>query len=145
MSIYTMGFTQKSAEEFFRLIIDNRIKLLVDIRLNNQSQLAGFTKGKDLEYFLRTIAGCRYVHELLYAPSKELLNGYKKGDISWDEYTKVYSALIRDRKMTEHFRKHYLSNDNVVLLCSEPTPEKCHRRLLGEALKTACSTELIHI
>ena len=79
MYIYTMGFTQKSAETFFEKIIDNKIELLLDIRLNNQSQLAGFTKGKDLKYFLRVICGCDYQHDIIYAPTKDILQAnYQK-------------------------------------------------------------------
>ena len=78
MKIYTMGFAQKSAEEFFSKIKNHKIELLIDIRLNNKSQLAGFTKGRDLEYFLKEIADCEYIHEPLFAPTKELLDDYKK-------------------------------------------------------------------
>ena len=90
MVVYTMGFTQKSAEDFFELVKKNHISILVDIRLNNQSQLAGFTKGRDLAYFLKEIAGCKYAHDPVFAPTKELLNDYKKGVIDWNGYVEVF-------------------------------------------------------
>ena len=77
MKIYTMGFTQKSAETFFERIKENKIELLIDIRLNNQSQLAGFAKGRDLKYFLDKLCQCGYAHELRFAPEKKLLDEYK--------------------------------------------------------------------
>jgi uncharacterized protein (DUF488 family) len=82
MKIYTIGFTQKTAEQFFNLIKENRIEVVVDVRLNNSSQLAGFTKETDLRYFLKTITDCDYQHENSFAPTKELLDGYKKRNVS---------------------------------------------------------------
>ena len=145
MIIYTMGFTQKSAEEFFEKIKKNDIELLIDVRLNNQSQLAGFTKGRDLAYFLREICNCKYVHELDFAPTKKILDDYKKGVIDWDGYVKVFEELIRTRKMSEVFRKKYGACKNVLLLCSEPTPECCHRRLVAEAVADDPMRDIIHI
>ena len=103
MTIYTMGFTQKSAEEFFGLIKKYNIELLVDIRLNNQSQLAGFSKGRDLAFFLDSICGCKYDHMLSYAPTKDILDAYKKGTISWGQYEIQYNELISNRKVEASF------------------------------------------
>jgi len=94
MTIYTIGFTEKSAEQFFEIIKSNSIDLLVDIRLNNKSQLAGFTKGENLAYFLQEICGCSYKHFPKLAPTKEILNDYKNKKISWNKYTKLYHSLI---------------------------------------------------
>ncbi len=145
MILYTMGFTQKSARDFFEPIKDNRIGLLIDVRLNNQSQLAGFTKGKDLEYFLWKIAGCRYAHELLFAPTKELLDDYKKKKIDWNAYTVIFNDLIEKRDMTGHFEKKYLQEENALLLCSEPLPDMCHRRLVAEAMQKKFGIEIKHL
>ncbi len=145
MTIYTMGFTQKSAEEFFGLIKKNDIEILIDIRLNNQSQLAGFTKGRDLAFFLESICGCEYDHMISYAPTKEILDAYKKGAITWEEYEVQYNDLISRREVEETFRKRYSTYDRVLLLCSEPTTEKCHRRLLAEYLSDKLSTGIVHI
>lgn len=135
MDLFTMGFTKKRAEEFFKLIKRNQIELLLDIRLNNQSQLAGFTKGKDLAYFLKEICHCMYDHNILYAPTKELLQSYKKEEITWLEYERQYRDLMIKRKIEDDFKKNYSQYSKILLLCSEPTPENCHRRLLAEYLK----------
>ena len=134
MTIFTLGFTQKNAEQFFSLIKENRIELLIDIRLNNRSQLAGFTKGTDLSYFLRELCGTKYVHCDEYAPTKELLSGYQKGTVSWDEYEAQYNEIMTARHASQNFAKRFSNYDRICLLCSEPTPEQCHRRLLAEIL-----------
>ena len=134
MEIYSIGFTQKSAGEFFGALKAHGIERLLDVRLNNTSQLAGFAKQSDLPYFLREICGAAYEHEPLLAPTQEILDAFKKHKGSWDEYTKAYLALIHSRKVEtalfkESFRK------KTVLLCSEPTAEHCHRRLALEYLQ----------
>lgn len=134
MELYTMGFTQKSAEQFFSLIKRNNIELLIDVRLNNQSQLAGFTKGRDLKFFLEKICDCRYVHEDMFAPTKDILSDYKKKLISWAEYVIKFDVLLKRRPIEKLFLKHTEECSRVLLLCSEPTPEYCHRRLLAEYL-----------
>ena len=135
MILYTIGFTQKTAKQFFELIKVNNIRLLIDIRLNNTSQLAGFTKGKDLEYFLSEICRCAYLHDINYAPTKEILDGYKKNRITWDNYEQQYADLIKQREPYKGFYNMYLDYDNICLLCSEATPTNCHRRLLAEIIK----------
>jgi len=134
MEIYSIGFTQKSAAEFFGALKAHGIERLLDVRLNNTSQLAAFAKQADLEYFLSEICGAAYEHEPLLAPTQEMLNSYKKQKGSWEDYTEAYLALIRSRKvesvlLRESFQK------KTVLLCSEPTPEHCHRRLALEYLQ----------
>lgn len=132
--IYTIGFTQKSAETFFETIKSNNIQAVIDVRLNNKSQLAGFAKGRDLEYFLKEICGSQYFYEPQFAPSKELLDKWHKKEISWDEYTEEYIKTISMRKAERIFDVRYSSLENVCLLCTEPTIENCHRRLLAEYL-----------
>lgn len=145
MDIYTMGFTQKSAETFFKNIINYNVEILIDVRLNNQSQLAGFTKGKDLAYFLRVICDCDYDHDVVYAPTKEILQAYKKDEITWEEYEIRYNELISRRRVAHEFKKNYEKYSRVLLLCSEPTPECCHRRLLAEYLAKESGSNIIHI
>lgn len=145
MDIYTMGFTQKNAETFFENIVKNEIEILIDVRLNNQSQLAGFTKGKDLAYFLKMICRCNYNHNIIYAPTKEILQDYKNNKISWKEYEEKYNDLIIRRKVEYDFKKEYEKYSRVLLLCSEPTPEYCHRRLLAEYLQNKLDCNIIHI
>ncbi|MGB9406514.1 MAG: DUF488 domain-containing protein [Terracidiphilus sp.] len=134
MEIYSIGFTQKSAREFFDTLTAHRIERLLDVRLNNTSQLAAFAKQADLAYFVGEICGAAYEHEPLLAPTQEILDAYKKLKTGWDAYTKAYLALIRSRKVEtalsqKSFRKR------TVLLCSEPTAEHCHRRLALEYLQ----------
>ena len=134
MNIYTIGFTKKNAECFFELLKENKIDLLLDIRLNNKSQLAGFTKGNDLEYFLKQICKCDYLHYLWFTPTTDILDNYKAKKISWQEYETQYNKLIETRKEIKNFEKQFRKYKNICLLCSEPTPEQCHRRLAAEKL-----------
>ena len=134
MNIYTIGFTQKSAEQFFELIKKNNIELLVDVRLNNKSQLAGFTKGTDLRYFLAEICQCKYKHCIEYAPTKDILDGYKKKVITWDNYVEKYNTLMNSRGDYKSFVANFNSYNNICLLCSEPAAEQCHRRLIAELI-----------
>lgn len=136
MNLYTIGFTQKSAKDFFERIKANKIELLIDIRLNNKSQLAGFTKGNDLEYFLSEICKCKYKHCLEFAPTKDILDGYKKKRITWDQYVEMFNALMFKRGDYKKFVDKFSEYKNICLLCSEPTPERCHRRLLAELIAT---------
>ena len=133
--LYTIGFTQKTAEQFFGLIQDHKITRLIDVRLWNSTQLAGFSKGRDLQYFLSTICGCKYAHERDAAPSKELLDGYKSGAVTWTEYEEIYHNLMRERGTIDKLAAKYdFADENIILLCAEPTALHCHRRLLAELL-----------
>ncbi|RGC30125.1 DUF488 domain-containing protein [Enterocloster aldenensis] len=146
MKIFTMGFTQKSAEQFFGLVSSNEIELLIDVRLNNQSQLAGFTKGRDLEFFLNKICNCKYEHNIIFAPTKEILNDYKKQQITWEEYVVQYNLLIEKRNVEKVFVKKYTEFNKILLLCSEATAENCHRRLLAERLKNCvANVDIVHL
>lgn len=154
MKLYTIGFTQKTAEEFFESLNAKDISLLIDIRLNNKSQLAGFAKGRDLKYFLKKLGNIDYAHEIDFAPTKELLDDWKKKRISWEEYENIYNQLLIDRSAENIFKEHYLDSQNVLshnicFLCSENTPDYCHRRLLANYLKKTClelnNSEIIHL
>lgn len=134
MNLYTIGFTQKSAEQFFNLISDNRIELLLDIRLNNSSQLAGFSKGPDLAFFLKEICNCDYVHALEFAPSEDILHAYKKKEINWETYTKDYTSLIMRRGVISEIDKLFLRYKAICLLCSEPASNNCHRGILAKLI-----------
>jgi uncharacterized protein (DUF488 family) len=133
MEIYTIGFAKKSAEAFFGALRKARIKRLIDIRLNNTSQLAGFTKKDDLKFFLKELCGAEYIHEPLLTPTKDLLDSYKKKKITWHDYEKHFFNLMSERKIEERIDRA-LFNDPAVLLCSENKPEHCHRRLVLEYL-----------
>ena len=132
MNIFTIGFSKKSAEQFFKLLTENKVKKLIDIRLNNKSQLAGFANAKHLPYFLK-LHNIDYEYRIELAPSKELLSSYKNKTINWEEYIKIYNQLLIDRNILKEISTSDLND--VVLLCSEPTAEQCHRRLIAEYLE----------
>ena len=132
MKLFTIGFTQKSAETFFTAIKKSGAERIVDIRLNNTSQLAGFAKQDDLRYFLRQICGVDYHHEPLLAPTADILDAFKKKRMAWDEFERRFVDLIRQRHIEKTVRKEILSSG--CLLCSEATPDQCHRRLVAKYL-----------
>ena len=132
MKLFTIGFTQKSAEAFFDAIKNAGVERIVDVRLNNTSQLAGFAKQEDLRFFLRQICGVDYWHEPLLAPTEDILDAYKKKRIGWDEYERRFLTLIGQRKIEETVSKEILNGG--CLLCSEAKPHQCHRRLVAEYL-----------
>jgi uncharacterized protein (DUF488 family) len=134
MTIFTIGFTKKSAETFFTRLRDAGVKRLVDVRLNNISQLAGFTKRDDLRYFTKAICNIDYVHLPELAPTAEILDPYKKaknGD--WALYERQFLDLMRSRNIEITVSPEVL--DGGCLLCSEETPHHCHRRLVAEYLR----------
>jgi uncharacterized protein (DUF488 family) len=135
MDVYTIGFTQKTASQFFETLRHTGIRQVVDVRLNNVSQLAGFSKRDDLKYFLRTICDAAYMHELRLAPTQELLDGYKKRTWGWPEYEQRFLALMRVRRVEEQIDRR-LFDIPSVLLCSEATADHCHRRLVLEYLQS---------
>jgi uncharacterized protein (DUF488 family) len=134
MEIYSIGFTQKTAEQFFTRIKSAGIRLLLDVRLNNVSQLAGFAKRADLEYFLREICAADYLHEPMLAPTQEMLDAYRGKAASWQEYETRFLSLMAERQI-EHNLDRALFEKPAVLLCSEPTADRCHRRLVLEYLR----------
>lgn len=134
MEVYTIGFTKKTAAEFFGILKRAGIKRLIDVRLNNVSQLAGFAKRDDLAFFLKEICGADYVHEPLLAPTQDMLDAYKKEKGSWADYEERFLALMADRKIDEQIDRSLFAVPSV-LLCSEATPECCHRRLVLEYLR----------
>lgn len=148
LEIYTIGFTQKSAEQFFKLLEKASIQCLIDVRLNNVSQLAGFTKSSDLKFFLDKILNVKYYHSIQFAPTKDILDNYKKNKITWATYEEKYLKLLKGRKI-EQFLSKFIPADTkkLCLLCSEPTPEHCHRRLLAEYLKNTLNDDvkIIHL
>jgi uncharacterized protein (DUF488 family) len=133
ITLFTIGFTQKTAEEFFTLLAENGVKKAVDIRINNTSQLAGFAKGADLAFFTSKILGIPYEHHPELAPTKDLLKAYRDKKTSWPEYEQEYLALVKERDIIADIELNDL--DQAVLLCSEHEPDQCHRRLLAEYLQ----------
>ncbi|HAU5603650.1 TPA: DUF488 domain-containing protein [Citrobacter koseri] len=144
--IHTIGFTKKTAEHFFNELKKNGVIRVIDTRLNNNSQLSGFAKARDLEFFLKKICDIDYVYRSELAPTKKILDDYKNKKIDWEQYAQEYLNLMEQRLISSR-----LSSDEVdgcCLLCSEDKPHHCHRRLLAEYLKQQWSnqkTDINHI
>jgi uncharacterized protein (DUF488 family) len=132
-AIFTIGFTKKNAKTFFSKLRDAGVTNLIDVRLNNVSQLAGFAKRDDLIFFLKELCNCDYKHIPDFAPTKEILDAYKKKEIDWAGYERHFNNLIKKRKIENMISEKDLNN--TCLLCSEHTPEQCHRRLVAEYLQ----------
>jgi uncharacterized protein (DUF488 family) len=143
-TLYTIGFTNKSAQKFFQLMQDAQVVCITDTRINNTSQLAGFAKGGDLAYFAKAVAGMDYEHVVDFAPTKTMLADYRAGKLTWAEYETEYLNLLDLRKVgaktdIEALHRH-------CLLCSEHTPEQCHRRLLAEYFQHKFNdVEIVHL
>jgi uncharacterized protein (DUF488 family) len=133
MEIYSIGFTQTTAEDFFGRLKSAGVARLLDVRLNNSSQLAGFAKARDLPYFLRELVGAGYDHEPLLAPTQDLLDRYKKGKGSWEAYESDFLELMTERRVESVLREEEFEVP-TALLCSEATADHCHRRLVCEYL-----------
>ncbi|MBW1956619.1 MAG: DUF488 domain-containing protein [Deltaproteobacteria bacterium] len=131
-NLFTIGFTRKSAEEFFTRLQKANVRRVLDIRLNNTNQLAGFSKRDDLRYFLVAIGGIEYEHLPELAPTQEILEGFKKKGGGWYRYEKAFLDLLKERRVHERIRREDL--ERACLLCSEPEPDRCHRRLVAEYL-----------
>jgi len=147
INLFNIGFTQKTAEEFFGILKDNKIDCLVDVRLNPNGQLSRFAFKKDLPYFLDKLAdGCKYVHRVDLAPKKELLKEVRtKGSAmnkNYKLFEKAFKQQLERESKIENFVEQFKKYKNVVLLCSEPTTEKCHRRLISEILLNKFSNEI---
>ena len=132
MKVSTIGFTKKSARRFFEILCKSGVKRIVDVRLNNGSQLAGFAKKDDLAWFAGELCGIDYVHLPSLAPTKDLLGAYRQGRIDWNAYETRFINLMRERRIEETTPREVVSGG--CLLCSEDQPHHCHRRLVAEYL-----------
>lgn len=139
-NIFTIGFTEKRAADFFNLLKTADIKTVIDVRLNNKSQLSGFSKKDDLQFFLREIGNIDYVEAKDLAPDAEMLSNYQKKKISWDEYADGYLNLIAKRNVERLFDENQLIGN--CLLCSEHLPHHCHRRLAAEYLRSQWGSKI---
>ena len=144
MEIYTIGFTKKNAERFFGLLSARGIKRLVDVRLNNSSQLAAFAKKDDLAYFLRTVCGAEYRHLPQFAPGPELLAAWKEKRLDWPGYENAYARLLAERDPASSLSADFFQTP-TVLLCSEAEPAHCHRRLAAEHLAARFGLAVVHL
>lgn len=143
--LYTIGFTQKTAERFFSLLREHEISCLVDIRLNPSGQLSGFAKQADLPFFLDRLAGCDYRHMPQLAPTSEVLSTYR-ADRNWERYEEQFERLMDDRNIPSSLDPDPFRGGSPCLLCSEASPERCHRRLVAERFARAWSgVQVMHL
>ena len=144
MKVYTIGFTKTTAESFFSRLQKAGVKKVLDVRLNNVSQLAGFAKRTDLRYFLRAISGIDYVHRPDLAPTQEMLDVYKKQGGEWAQYEERFLGLMASRRIEETVARDAV--DGACLLCSEDKPVHCHRRLVADYLRDKWGDlEIVHL
>jgi uncharacterized protein (DUF488 family) len=144
IEICTIGFTKKTAPQFFEKLREAHVRRVVDVRLNNTSHLAGFSKMGDLEYFLQNVLHAGYVHLPILAPTQEMLDAYKKNKGSWEQYEKDFLALMQSREIEKNIPREVV--DHGCLLCSEDQPHHCHRRLVAEYLRAKWgSVEIKHL
>ncbi len=144
MKLFTIGFTRKTAERFFGLLGESGTRCIVDVRINNVSQLAGFAKKNDLDWFLRKICRIEYIHLPELAPTKELLDDYRKRRCDWNTYAARFLDLMRQRRIQETIPREVVAEG--CLLCSEDKPHHCHRRLVAEYLKRHWgNVEIVHL
>lgn len=142
--LFTIGFTRKSAAEFFESLQKSGVRRIIDTRLQNTSQLSGFAKQADLQYFLSKISNISYEHNLSLAPTKDILASYKKKKMSWEDYSSRYLDLIQEREIESNLTKENLQDS--CFLCSEHQPHFCHRRLAAEYLQSHIKNiEIIHL
>jgi uncharacterized protein (DUF488 family) len=144
MKLYTIGFTKSSAKDFFGRLSKARVKHVYDTRLNRTSQLSGFAKQNDLKFFLSNIGDIEYSVDALLAPTADILSAFRKNQISWQEYERRYLDLLAARRVESHFDLD--SMHEGCLLCSEATPDHCHRRLAANYLAEAREdVEIVHL
>ncbi len=144
IKLFTIGFTQKTAETFFTMLMKAKVRRILDVRLNNKSQLAGFAKKNDLRYFLKTIGSVGYRHLPELAPTKTILDDYKKNKSDWCVYEEQFSDLMKTRRIEAQMSE--ILKDGDCLLCSENKPEHCHRRLVAEYLRdTQLKIDIVHL
>ncbi len=143
--IYTIGFTKKSAELFFTLIKGNKIEEVLDIRLNNTSQLAAFTKYPDIKYFLKEICDVDYTHDTMFAPSDSTLKKFKNNEITWEQYMEEFYQTMNSRDITRYILDKKIVSKRICLLCSESTAEQCHRGLVADIFRKIYNLDIVHL
>lgn len=143
--LYTIGFTKKSAADFFGILKENNITKVIDIRLNNTSQLAGFSKYPDIEFFLREIIDVDYIHDPMFSPLEVTLKRYKSKKITWIDYMVEFEATMNERRIKEYILNKYFHEDRLCLLCSEALPTHCHRSLVANIFKELLNCEIINL
>lgn len=145
MKLYTIGFTQKTAERFFGLLAEAGVERLVDIRLKPGGQLSGFANNRDLPFFLDRLNGCRYVHRPDLGPSAEIRDDLRR-DHDWPRYAERFEALMDERGVPGNLDQAEFEREASCLLCSEASPDQCHRQLVAERIARAWDgVEIVHL
>lgn len=147
VTVYTIGFTKKSAENFFSLLCDAGVSLVVDVRFSNTSQLAGFAKYPDIRFFLERINGCGYMRDELFSPPEDTMKNFKAGKIDKRQYTRQIKAAFDKRDALRHIRRNYrrYRDKNICLLCSEADAADCHRSIAAEYFRQVFDRPVIHL
>lgn len=142
-----MGFTKKTAEQFFTTIKENKIAVVIDVRLNNTSQLASFAKFPDIKYFLKNLSNCGYAHDLNFAPKETTLKEYKSKKIDWNGYVMQFEKTMNSRNIDAYILRKYSKHSgvNMLLLCSEVKHTECHRSLVSERFRNVLDVEVINL
>jgi len=145
LKLYTIGFSGKTAQQFFEILKKNKVDCLLDIRIYPSSDDAGFCNQVNLPYFLNEIANCDYRYCPELAPTEHLHDNYHL-DHDWEKYVKVFTSLMEKRKIPFSLDREYLEKRKCCLLCFEPTPKFCHRRLVSERIQDHWKdVEVIHL
>lgn len=146
-TIFTIGFTRKTAQTFFELLKSNMVNTVLDVRLNNTSQLAGFSKYPDIKFFLNEICNINYISDVRFAPTEQILKDYKNKKISWDNYVLQFNKIMELRKIDEYIKVKYkdYAYNNICLLCSEEKYINCHRSLVAEHFSNVLGGNVVHL
>jgi len=145
--LYTIGFTKKSAQKFFELLEKSGVNTIIDIRLNNTSQLSGFAKYPDIKYFLKKLQNIDYIHDLNFSPTEDILKNYKNKLYTWNDYVKYFDKLMNEREIEKYIVEKYSDclGKNYCLLCSEDSSENCHRSLISKKFNKIFGIEIEHL
>lgn len=145
IQLFTIGFAQKSAEQFFNMLKHHHVNVLMDTRLKPDSPMSGFARGRDLPYFLKHLIACDYIHNPLMSPTRSMLDAYRQ-DNDWGAYEAKFKSLLYTRELINHLDKTWFIEHRVCLLCSEHKPDRCHRRLVAEYIQSYWEdTEIWHL
>lgn len=146
-TIFTIGFTKKTAQTFFEILKSNKVNTILDVRLNNTSQLAGFSKYPDIKFFLNELCNINYVRDVKFAPTEQILKDYKNKKISWDNYVLQFNKIMELRKIDEYIKSRYedYTYDNICLLCSEEKYINCHRSLVARHFSDVLGGKVVHL
>ncbi len=135
MNLFTLSAYETTAEQFFETLKKQKADLVLDVRLRNTNQLCGFTKEKDLAYFVHNIAGAQYVHDLLFAPDSDLLDVYTKHVIDWNGYRQAYLSEMEERNARSVFAQKYQQYASICILGTATSHRRSHSEALLEYLE----------